>query len=135
MRLYIVNEYLRNVVLVSLFINCVLYILITYRNEKMYMGICEMFRAVSHTTNDDYCFKYFNFNITFYYVPTKKIIYVYFPLIFKKTVSTNKSIPTEWYIFINSLPKSKKAWLYFEIFLLKMSGILMVLLVVLWMQG
>ena len=135
MRLYIVNEYLRNAVLISLFINCVVYILITYRNEKMYMGICEIFRAVSHTTNDDYCFKYFNFNITFYYVPTKKIIYVYFPLIFKITVSTNKSIPKEWYIFINSLPNSKKAWLYFEIFLLKMSGILMVLLVALWMQG
>jgi len=133
MRLYIVNEYLRNVVLVSLFINCVLYLLITYRNEKIYIGICEMFRAVSHTTNDDYCFKYFNFNITFYYVPTKKIIYVYLPLIFKKNISTNKSVSDEWYIFINTLPYSKKAWLYCEIFLLKLSGILMALLFVLWM--
>jgi magnesium-transporting ATPase (P-type) len=131
-----VTENLKNITFLILVLVSFLYLWVTYRNARMYKEICNSYK--SKTTSvpaSACCFKYFNFNITYFYVPTEKIIYVYFPLIFKKTVSTNKSIPKEWCIFINSLPNSKKAWLYFEIFLLKMSGILMVLLVALWMQG
>lgn len=105
------------VVLLSFFIMLlavIMYIIFSYLNDKRFKMVCDLYeKEVGPLPLATLLLKDSDI-LGFIAGYTQKMIFIVFPLIFKRNSFLNRQYSNTHYNFINSLPKEIKNWFYAE---------------------
>lgn len=116
------------VIFIAFILVGLLNIIVTYFNKFKFTKLCNSYEAkYGFLPPERTTFNHFDFSIAYTKkIPTGKVAYIYFPIIFKKNHSWNKWDKYDWYDFVNNYSLSFKVWVMIEIILTVVCCILLI---------